>query len=396
MAGGQGERLYPLTKDRTKPSVPFAGNYRIIDFTLSNCLNSGLRHVYVISQYKSQSLNRHILEGWNILHRELGEFIETVPPQHRLHARWYEGTADAIYQNMYLLEQRRPERVLILSGDHIYRMNYTDLIQSHIENNAKVTISSFEFPREQSSPFGVMQVDENGRVLEFVEKPQNPPGIPGNPDQSLVNMGVYVFDTTTLVRAVIEDAKAPNSSYDIGKNVIPRLIEKGNIPIYAYSFTRQNPNPYWRDVGDLDSYYESSMVLLDGKSPINLFSRDWPFRTDSYSLPASVFNIQDSGAGWINHSIVGNGCVIEGNLDHCIISPQVAIGKSSILEGCIVFNGASIGDNCKIRNTIIDKYAKIPDNCYIGYDVEKDKQQFLVTKQNIVVVPKSMEVVLNL
>ncbi|MBD3266325.1 glucose-1-phosphate adenylyltransferase, partial [bacterium] len=272
LAGGQGERLYPLTKDRTKPSVPFAGSYRIIDFTLSNCLNSGLRQMFVLTQYKSQSLNRHIREGWNLLHRDLGEFIETVPPQQRLHTQWYNGTADAIYQNIYILDQMRPDLVLLLSGDHIYRMNYVDLIHFHIQKQAKVTISSYEYPREKASSFGVMHVDGSDRILDFIEKPADPPPIPGKAEHALVNMGVYVFDTRTLVKAVINDAKDPRSSYDIGKNVLPRLLSQQNVPLFSYHFSRQKFPPYWRDVGSVASYYEASMALVDGRSPINLFS----------------------------------------------------------------------------------------------------------------------------
>lgn len=393
LAGGQGERLYPLTKDRSKPSVPFAGSFRIIDFTLSNCINSGLRHIFVLSQYKSQSLNRHIREGWSLLHRDLGEFIETVPPQHRTHSRWYEGTADAIYQNVYLLEQMRPERVLILSGDHIYRMNYGDMIDFHVRKNADVTISSFEYPRQDSSPFGVMQVNEDDQILDFVEKPADPPPIPGKPDRSLVNMGVYVFNTPTLVRAVIEDAKSANTKYDIGKNIIPRLIEQEKTRIFSYQFTQQDPHPYWRDVGSIHSYYQASMALLDGHAPINLFSDAWPFRTDSFSLPPSVFHVSSFKAGQIQESMVANGCVIEGELVRCIISPEVRVGEGSHLEGCIVFNRTRIGKNCKIQNTIVDKHVSIPDNTVIGYDAESDRKQFLVSDGQITLIPKNMEVV---
>lgn len=393
LAGGQGERLYPLTKDRSKPSVPFAGSFRIIDFALSNCINSGLRQIFVLSQYKSQSLNRHIREGWSILHRDLGEFIETVPPQHRTHSSWYEGTADAIYQNIYLLEQMRPERVLILSGDHIYRMNYRELIDFHVRKNADVTISSFEFPRKESTPFGIMHVDNQDQVLDFVEKPKDPPPIPGKPDRSLVNMGVYVFNTPILVRAVIEDEKSQDTKYDIGKNIIPRLIQNEKNRIFSYSFSRQDSNPYWRDVGSIDSYYQASMALLDGNAPINLFSDDWTFRTDSFSLPPSIFQASASMPSQVQQSMVANGCLVEGQLVRCVVSPEVRIGQNTQMEGCIVFNRTRIGKNCKIRNAIIDKYVTIPDNTVIGYDPEKDRKQFMVSAGNVVVIPKNMEVV---
>jgi glucose-1-phosphate adenylyltransferase len=393
LAGGQGERLYPLTKDRSKPSVPFGGNYRIIDFTLSNCINSGLRHIFLLTQYKSQSLNRHISEGWNILHRDLGEFIEPVPPQHRSESRWYEGTANAIYQNLHLLEQWKPERVLILSGDHIYRMNYLDLLAHHIQKQADVTISSFKFPRRDSSAFGCMSVDKDNRILEFVEKPDIPPAIPNEPEHSLVNMGVYVFNTSTLVRAVIQDAKDSTSIYDIGKNVIPRLLEEKKSSLFSYAFTNQHQNPYWRDVGSIDSYYDASMALLDDTAPIDLFSTHWPFRTDARSLPPACFSFSSENPGSIHLSMVGNGCVIDGSLQQCILSPQVTIGHGSTLKNCIVFNGTVIGEHCHIKNAIIDKNVTIPNFFKIGYDTKQDSQQFMITDNHIVVIPKNMTVV---
>ncbi len=390
LAGGQGERLYPLTKDRSKPSVPFAGNYRIIDFSLSNCLNSGLRHIYLLTQYKSQSLDRHIRDGWNILNRELTEFIETVPPQHRTHTRWYEGTADAIYQNIYLLEQIKPDRVLVLSGDHIYRMDYNAMIKFHLEKDADVTIASFEFPRQDATPFGVMQVDNEDRVVNFLEKPSDPPPLPDNPDRSLINMGVYVFKTPVLVRAVIEDSKCENSVHDLGKNIFPTLIEKGNVNIFSYSFSRQSSDPYWRDVGSIASYFESNMALLKPSPSVNLFAKEWPFRTLSYQFPPSCFNLISDSVASVERSLVGAGCKIEGDINQCVISPGVVVGEGSSLENCIVFNGASIGKRCTLKNTIIDKSAVIPDDCTIGIYADKDKKQFYVTDEQLVVIPKGM------
>ncbi|MGI6455692.1 MAG: glucose-1-phosphate adenylyltransferase [bacterium] len=391
LAGGQGERLYPLTKDRSKPSVPFAGAYRIIDFTLSNCINSGLRKIYVLTQYKSQSLNRHIRHGWSVLQRELNEFIETVPPQHRIHTGWYEGTADAVYQNIYLLEQLKPDRVLVLSGDHIYRMDYLDLLNFHEEKAADVTMATYEFPREQATSFGVLQVNEEDRIMKFVEKPSHPPAIPGKSDKALINMGIYVFNTETLVRALIADHKDDNSQHDLGRNIFPALLEK-NFDLYSYSFSRQSEAPYWRDVGSISMYYEANMHLLDGKHSLDLFSDEWPFRTDNMQQNPSRINLCDDHPGTIRHSMISNGCQIEGSLERCVLSPLVRVGAGSVIEGSIIFNGVTIGKNCRIRNAIIDKYATIPDECVIGYDSEADRRQFLVSPENIVVVNKGMQV----
>ncbi|RJP21885.1 MAG: glucose-1-phosphate adenylyltransferase [Candidatus Omnitrophota bacterium] len=392
LAGGQGERLFPLTKDRSKPAVPFAGNFRIIDFTLSNCLNSGLRRIYMLTQYKSQSLDRHIRNGWNFLSRELNEFIETVPPQRRTISRWYEGTADAIYQNIYLFEQHKPDRVVILSGDHIYQMDYFDMIAYHVQKQAEVTIASIEYKREEASSFGVLSVDENNRITDFIEKPSDPPPIPGKPDQSLVNMGVYVFNTVPLIRAIIEDGKNSDSSHDIGKNICPRLVHQDQITLYAYNLSCQNPQSYWRDVGSIDGYYDATMDLLVPGRSIDLYSKDWPFRTDAYHpLPASI-NLDTPTPGRIECSIISYGCMIEGNLHRCVISPEVRIGRDSDLHGCVVFNQTVIGRRCKIRNTIIDKQVVIPDDCVIGYDQEKDRKQFMVTENGLVVIPKGLKV----
>ncbi len=392
LAGGQGERLFPLTKDRSKPAVPFGGNFRIIDFTLSNCINSGLRQIYVLTQYKSQSLDRHIRNGWSFLSRELKEFIETVPPQRRTISRWYEGTADAIFQNIYLLEQCKPQRVLILSGDHIYRMDYCDLISYHEETKADVTIACFEFDRDKATPFGVITVDDENRIIDFVEKPMNPPEIPGKPGRSLVNMGIYIFNTRTLVRSVIEDAKRSESVHDLGKNICPSLVKQRRISIYAYNLSNRIPNAYWRDVGGLDSYYDATMDLIDPSLPIELYSKEWPIRTDALQLLPSSINFQDANPGILRRSYVAAGCNIEGSLSRCVLSPEVHIGRNSKLDGCIVFNKTDIGECCKIRNAIIDKEVEIPDGCEIGFDADKDRKQFLVTEKGIVVIPKGLKV----
>ncbi len=388
LAGGQGERLHPLTKDRTKPSVPFAGSYRIIDFTLSNCIHSGMRQIYVLTQYKSQSLSRHIREGWNLLHRELNEFIDTIPPQHRTPHRWYEGTADAIFQNIHLFERHKPNRLLLLSGDHVYRMNYQAMIEFHIAKKADVTIGTYEFPRAQASSFGVMQVDEEDRVMDFIEKPSEPPSIPGHPDRSLINMGIYVFNTSPLLRAVIEDAKGPEPTHDLGINILPKLVRNPDVTVYSYSFSRQFENAYWRDVGNISGYYNAAMDLLDPEKTNDLFTPDWPIRTYTEQLFPSRFCFEPEPAKRIERCIISGGCSIEGSLRRCVLSPKVRVGPESQLDGCVVFNGTSIGKRCRIKNTIIDKSVKIPDNSEIGYDLNKDRKQFLVFDEKIVVIPK--------
>ncbi len=391
LAGGQGERLYPLTRDRSKPSVPFAGVFRIIDFPLSNALNSGLRHIYVLTQYKSQSLNRHIRDGWNILHRELREFIETVPPQKRIHNRWYEGTADAIYQNVYLLEEMKPSNLLILSGDHIYSMNYNKMLQFHKEKKADLTIASYQFPREQASPFGVMQVDDHQQVIHFLEKPEDPPAIPGDPKYSLINMGIYVFETAPLVRAVIHDSKQSQSEHDIGKNVIPYLIESGKYRVFAYPYSQYEENPYWRDVGGLKSYFDANFDLLDTPPSISLFNSEWSFRTLIEQFPPSYLHL-DHNSSSIERSFISHGTKMFGSVNRCVISPLVEIDEGSVLDHCILFHGVHIGKNCRIKNTIIDKYVVIPDNYEIGFDLEADKSRFFVTPEHLVVIPKGLKV----
>lgn len=390
LAGGQGERLFPLTKDRSKPSVPFAGSYRIIDFTLSNCINSGLRHIFVLTQYKSQSLNRHILQGWNLLNRELREFIEIVPPQKRIHSQWYEGTSDAIYQNIFLLEQFKPERTLVLSGDHIYRMDYRDLISFHVQKKADVTIASYVFPSRSAQPFGVMQVDNQNRVIDFVEKPPNPPEIPGRPGLSLINMGIYIFSTPVLVRSVIDDHKSADSSYDLGKNVLPQLIRERIASVYAYPFGQKKSSLYWRDVGGVSSYFHANLDLLDKAKSLDLFSNEWPFRSAQFPHPPSQFNRMNDPNCRIGRSLISSGCSIDGSLDQCLISPGASVGEGSILTRCIIFNDTVIGRNCRIQNSIVDKNVVIPDDCVIGFDPVQDRKQFMVMEDELVVIPKGM------
>jgi len=284
LAGGQGERLYPLTRNRSKPSVSFGGIYRIIDFTLSNCLNSGLRKIYVLVQYQSHTLDRHIKHGWNIFSIEIDEFVHSLPPQHTLSQSWYLGTADAIYQNVYLLNIHRPQKVLLLSGDHIYKMDYLPMLELHETHDADVTVAAVETDLAEASRYGVIQVDSQRAIIGFQEKPSDPNPVPGKPDRALCNMGVYVFNTDALVRAVMLDAKNDKSSHDFGRDVLPKLVQEGS-RIFAFTFHDGEEARYWRDIGTLDSYYEASMDLVKVSPQFNLYDTQWPLRTYLRQFP---------------------------------------------------------------------------------------------------------------
>ncbi len=391
LAGGKGERLYPLTQDRAKPAVPFGGIYRIIDFTLSNCLNSGIRRVYLLTQYKSLSLNRHIIQGWNIFNPQLDEFINLIPAQQRVGEDWYLGTADAIYQNIYVLQQDRPDLVLILSGDHIYKMNYREMIAYHLAKKADLTAAVVEMDKNLSRQFGVLQVDEEFRIIGFEEKPEIPKTIPGHPGLILANMGVYVFNTETLVRRVVEDAKAPASQHDFGKNVIPAMVNQDRV--YAYSFRDENRKQakYWRDIGTLDAYYEASMDLVSVDPQFNLYDREWPVRTYYPSLPPAKTVHQD-GSGRVGvayNSIVSSGCIVSGGkVFRSILSPLVRIHSYSEIQDSILMDGVEIGRGARVRKAIIDKRVRVPEGYQIGYRLDEDAKKFTVSESGLVVIPK--------
>jgi len=388
LAGGKGERLYPLTKDRAKPAVPFGGTYRIIDFSLSNAVNSGFKRIYILTQYKSFSLQRHIREGWNILSRELGEFIEVVPAQQRISEDWYLGTADAIFQNLYILEREKPEYVLILSGDHVYKMDYTKMLNFHIQNKADLTISVFEVNKEEASRFGVLKVDNEYRVIDFVEKPQIPFTLPENPSISLISMGIYIFNTEILVKRLIEDAKKIYSSHDFGKDVIPSMIKRDRMFAYRFIEEDKRESRYWRDIGTIEAYYNANMELLEINPILNLYDENWPIMTyKPQSPPAKIVflgrNIE------ILNSLISDGCIISGSsIYNSVISPSVKIEKGSEIFDSIIMNNVYIGENCKIKRTIIDKNVIIPNNSVIGYNIEEDKKKFFVTETGIVVIPR--------
>ena len=395
MAGGKGERLIPLTRDRTKPAVPFGGVYRIIDVTLSNCINSGIRCIHVLIQYKCNSLIRHLRLGWNIFDAELGEYIDIVPAQMRIGDTWYMGTADSIFQNLYFIETEKPEYVLILAGDHIYKMNYAEMIDYHIAKGADCTVSVVEMDKKDSQNFGVLEVDRNERILGFEEKPKAPKTIPGDPAHVYASMGIYVFKTDVLKEVLNADAQNPSSKHDFGKNILPAMVAK-KAKIFAYNFKDENKKEaqYWRDIGTLDAYYEANMDLISVTPIFNLYDKEWPIRTymEKYPPAKFVFAGGDDGdrIGVAIDSMVSNGCIISGGkVDRSILSPNVRVNSYASVTDSIVMEGVDIGRNARIRRAIIDKDVKVPQGAEIGYDPEEDKKRFTVTESGLVVVAKS-------
>jgi len=392
LAGGQGERLFPLTKYRTKPSVPFGGKYRIIDFTLSNCLNSGFRKIYVLTQYKSDSLNRHLYEAWNIFNPELGEFIYSIPPQFKTSNNWYLGTANAIQQNLNLIEEENYEWLLILSGDHIYKMDYLKMIQYHIEKKAHLTISSIEVPRSSASRFGVIQIDDSYKVLSFIEKPKNPPAIPGKESLSFVNMGIYVFNVNTIKEVFHKTDQEKIHNHDFGKDVIPYML-KNDYHIQAYRFVDENkkPEPYWVDVGTIDSYYAASMDLISVDPHFNLYDNNWPLRTQQRQFPPTkTVSHEGERVGRAFNSIVSDGTIISGGLvERSILGFNVRVNSYSYITDSIIMDNCKIGRHARIRRAIIDKNVSIPEGTEIGFDSEADKKRFTVSETGIVVIPKN-------
>ena len=397
MAGGKGERLLPLTKDRTKPAVPFGGIYRIIDFTLSNCINSGLRKIYILTQYKSASLQRHIRLGWNFLPSELGQFIELLPAQQRIGDSWYLGTADAIFQNLYALEMDKPDEVLILAGDHIYKMNYYSMIDVHRDQNADLTVGVVEVEKSKSKHLGVVEVDAAGRVTGFYEKPANPKTIPGKPDKIYGSMGIYVFNQPVLVQELLEDAKNNKSSHDFGKDIIPQMLKKG-MKIVAYNFRDKDKNEeYWRDIGTIDAYYEANMELIQVNPTFNLYDQDWPMRTfqEQYPPVKTVHSgdREEGRVGLVLDSVVSEGCVVSGGrVQRSILSPNVRINSFSEVYDSILMEGVNVGRYAKIKRAIIDKDMSIPQGMIIGFNLEEDKKKFFVSESGIVVVAKGTEI----
>ena len=395
MAGGKGERLYPLTKARAKPSVRFGGIYRIVDFTLSNCLNSDIRNIYVLTQYRSLSLDRHIRLGWSVFNHELGEFIECVPPQQRNVDRWYRGTADSIYQNIYLLQRERPERVLILSGDHVYKMDYNHMLADHMEKNAELTVAGVEVDRLEARAFGVIGSDEEFRITDWEEKPENPKPVPGKPDKAFASMGVYIFNTETLVKAVIADAKNPSSNHDFGKDVVPAMIANKN-RVYVHNFKEANNEDgrYWRDIGTLDAYWQANMDFCSIKPQCNLYDDKWPIRTYQEQVPPAktVSGLGEKGeileSGVALNSIISGGSLISGGtVTQSVLSLNVYVGSGSLVDKTVLLDRARVGRGAKIRKAIIDQDVVVPDGFVIGYDSDEDRKHFSISPGGVVIVP---------
>ena len=392
LAGGSGSRLQPLTADRAKPAVPFGGKYRVIDFTLSNCLHSGLRRILVLTQYKSHSLHKHLRDGWSIFNAECGEFITVVPPQMRTGASWYAGTADAIYQNQFLLERSQADKVLILAADHIYRMDYAALVKAHDETGADLTVACMKVPLGEASSFGVMATDSEQRIVEFQEKPEQPKAIPDEPDKALVSMGIYVFPIALLMEVLQADASQEDSSHDFGKDIIPSLIATHKVCAYEFggSRGRVTPDRYWRDVGTLDAYYDANMDLLRPVPPLNIYQRDWAIRTyHGQNPPARMVPAEGGKDGLLTNSILGAGTVIiGGTVRHSILSSRVHVHEDAEVLDCILFDHVDVGKGARLRRCIVDKEVSIPAGEIIGFDLDKDRLRFPCSENGIVVVPK--------
>ncbi len=396
LAGGKGSRLEPLTRDRAKPAVPFGGGYRIIDFSLSNCLNSGIRKMLVLTQYKAMSLDRHIDLGWRrFFCRDLDEFIDILPPQQRIDEHWYQGTADAVYQNIYALEMERPSYVVILAGDHIYKMNYRTMIEYHQRVNADLTVGALRVEARAARQFGVMQVDPTNRIVGFQEKPEHPKPIPGDEQHCLASMGIYVFTARFLFEQLCRDATDPDSAHDFGRNIIPSIIDSHRV--YAFPFRDENRkgDAYWRDVGTLDAYYEANMDLVAIDPQLNMYDAWWPIRTYQPILPPPKFVFGSVGTserrGYALDSIVCLGSVVSGGrVERSILGPLVRVNSYAHVQDSIVFEGVDIGRHAKVRRAIIDKGVRIPAGVEIGYDLEKDRERgFTVSEGGVVVIAKA-------
>jgi glucose-1-phosphate adenylyltransferase len=391
LAGGQGGRLKPLTLKRAKPAVPFGGAFRIIDFTLSNCIHSGLRRIYVLTQYQARSLDEHIRFGWNFLPRRLEQFISVRPPHHMGPQKWYEGTADAIYRNVDTLESERPKHVIILSGDHIYKMDYGRMLREHLHNKAALTIGAVRIPVDESGRFGIFETDETGRVLSFEEKPDHGKELTGHPGHCLGSMGIYIFETDELIRRLREDAElGSDSSHDFGKDIIPRMI--GESPVYAHHFEDLYGGevPYWRDVGTIDAYFDANLDLCSIEPMFNLYDMRWPTYTLWHNDPPAktVFDEEGGRRAEVMDTLLCPGVVVSGaKVRRSILSNRAFLAESADVEESILFTGAVVGKGCRIRRAIIDKWIQIPEGTEIGYDREADAKRFKVTDSGITVVP---------
>lgn len=396
LAGGRGSRLHQLTDWRAKPAVPFAGNLNIIDFALSNCVNSGVRHIAVLTQYKAQSLIRHIERGWSFLAASLGEYVDVVPAQQQHGEGWYSGTANAVYQNLRIIDEARPDRVLILGGDHVYKMDYSLMLAEHAARGAEMTVACLEVPVEQASEFGVMSIDPDGRIVAFAEKPKHPVTLADRPSHALASMGIYVFDTDLLVSELLRDAADPTSSHDFGKDIIPSLLSRHRV--YAHSFKDSCVNmvdttPYWRDVGTVDAYWEANMDLTSVVPELNLYDDDWPILSLQRQLAPAKFVFDETGRrGEAHNALVSSGCIVSGAIvRHSILFSKVKVREGSLIEDSVVLPDVGIGKNVHLRRTIVDKHCKLPDGFIAGLDAAQDRARgFHVTESGVTLITPEM------
>ncbi len=394
LAGGKGERLHPLTIHRAKPAVPFGGIYRIIDFTLSNCINSGIRKIAVLPQYKSLSLDKHLRLAWNFFSGELNEFIISVPPQQRVGDKWYQGTADAIYQNIYMIEKDAPEHLLVLAGDHIYKMDYAEMFRFHKDQRADATVAAIETPCKGATGFGIVEVDRDHRIIGFEEKPSNPRPLPGRPDTAFASMGIYLFNTRTVIEHLKSDA-LQDTAHDFGRNIIPQMMKTARVMAYNFKDENKKEAKYWRDVGTIDAYWEANMDLVSVDPLLNLYDSAWPIRTyQAQNPPAKFVFAQEKKGGRLGialDSIVAHGCIISGGrIQNTVLSPNVRINSYADVRDSILMENVEIGRRCRIRKAIIDKDVVIPPGTEIGYDPEEDRQRYHISPSGIVVIPKGM------
>ncbi len=392
MAGGRGERLKDLTAHRCKPATPFGGKFRIVDFVLSNCVNSGIRQISILTQYKAQSLIQHVQQGWSYLRGEFGEFVEVVPAQQQLGECWYRGTADALYQNLELILAHRPKHVLVLAGDHIYKMDYGPMIAYHVEKGADVTVGVVVLPAPESRSFGVLTATEWNRVTKFTEKPAVPDTLPNRPDSILASMGIYVFNTRLLEKLLVDDAADSASQHDFGKNVIPQAIGTRQVFAYPFQDVKTRAQSYWRDVGTIDAYYEANVELVHVNPELNIYDREWPIWTYQVHSPPAKFVLDEDGRrGMAINSVVSGGCIISGStVRGSLLFSDVRVDEHSIVEGAVVLPRVEIGKSCHIRRAILDEGCQVPDGMQIGLERAADERRFHVTDKGIVLVTSDM------
>jgi glucose-1-phosphate adenylyltransferase len=392
MAGGRGERLKNLTDHRCKPATPFGGKFRIIDFVLSNCVNSGIRQITLLTQYKAQSLIQHVQRGWNYLRGEFGEFVEIIPAQQQIGKDWYRGTADSLYQNLDFIHSLRPTHVLVLAGDHIYKMDYGPMIAYHLEKSADITVGVVQVSRERAREFGVMTTTEWNRIIKFAEKPANPDPIPGRDDVALASMGIYVFNTRLLEKLLVADAEDGASAHDFGRNIIPQAIEKLQVFAYPFQDVRTRAQSYWRDVGSVDAFYDANMELVHVDPELNIYDKHWPIWTYQVQQPPAKFVLDDSGrVGMAVNSMVSGGCIISGaQVRHSLLFSDVRIDERSSIKGAVILPHVEIGARCVLNRAIIDEGCEIPDGTEIGVDRAADAKRFHVTEGGVVLVTADM------